>query len=92
MPAPTAITVYTRPSCGPCMGTMRHLDKGGVAYQKVSTTESVEVADALKALGYMQAPVVVVRPAGSTEDIHWSGFRPDMLDQFCINPSKEVAA
>lgn len=29
----------------------------------------------LKALGYMQAPVVV------TEQDHWSGFRPDKIEE-----------
>jgi glutaredoxin-like protein NrdH len=59
-----AITVYTKPSCVQCTATYRALDNKGIEY---------EVLDTVKALGYLQAPVVIA------DDDHWSGFRPDKI-------------
>lgn len=67
------ITVYSAPSCMQCTATTRTLDKMGVAYDVVDISQDDASREAVKALGYSQAPVVV-----SGED-HWSGFRPDLL-------------
>ncbi|MBF6538153.1 glutaredoxin family protein [Nocardia farcinica] len=67
------ITVYTRPNCQPCKATKKKLDQLGAVYTLVDVTEDAEARDAIRALGYKQAPVVV---AG---DQHWSGFSPDNL-------------
>ncbi len=37
--------------------------------------EDAEALVEAKALGYMQAPVVI------TDEDHWSGFRPDKIDE-----------
>ncbi|MCP3425838.1 glutaredoxin-like protein NrdH [Rothia sp. AR01] len=70
-----AITVYTKTSCVQCNATYRALDKRGVAYDVVDVTEDAQALEHIKALGYMQAPVVV------TESDHWSGFRPDKIGE-----------
>jgi glutaredoxin-like protein NrdH len=67
------VTVYTKPACVQCTATYRALDKAGVSYTVVDITEDAEARDYVRALGYLQAPVVV-----SGED-HWSGFRPDRI-------------
>lgn len=67
------ITVYTRPSCGPCLATKAALTKQGLAYDVVDISQDDEARDYVMALGYLQAPVVV---AG---DQHWSGFRPERI-------------
>lgn len=67
-----SIVVYSKPSCVQCTATHRFLD-GKVEYTIVDLSEDGEALDVVKALGYLQAPVVV------TDDDHWSGFRPDKL-------------
>ena len=70
-----SITVYTKPACVQCNATYRALDKAGLEYNVIDITEDAEARDYVMALGYLQAPIVV---AG--ED-HWSGFRPDKIDE-----------
>lgn len=67
------VTVYTKPACVQCNATYRALDKNGVEYTSVDVSQDAEALEHVRALGYMQAPVVV------TEDDHWSGFRPDKI-------------
>ncbi|GAA4384950.1 glutaredoxin-like protein NrdH [Tsukamurella soli] len=67
------ITVYTKPACVQCNATYKALDKVGVSYRVVDITEEPDARDYVMALGYLQAPVVVVGEA------HWSGFRPDRI-------------
>ncbi|WP_010523895.1 glutaredoxin-like protein NrdH [Nesterenkonia sp. F] len=68
-----SVTVYTKPACVQCNATYRALDKNGVEYTSVDVSQDAEALEHVRALGYMQAPVVV------TEDDHWSGFRPDKI-------------
>ncbi|MCB0948578.1 MAG: redoxin NrdH [Mycobacterium sp.] len=72
-PAPSLVTVYTKPACVQCNATYKALDKLGVAYETVDISLDDEARDYVMALGYLQAPVVV---AGGD---HWSGFRPDRI-------------
>jgi glutaredoxin-like protein NrdH len=74
--APTmAITVYSKPSCVQCTATYRALDKKGIEYEIFDVSIDEKALQAVKELGYMQAPVVV------TDDDHWSGFRPDRIEE-----------
>jgi glutaredoxin-like protein NrdH len=67
------ITVYTKPACVQCNATYRALDSKGIEYRSVDLSEDPNALDVVKAMGYLQAPVVV------TDDDHWSGFRPDKI-------------
>lgn len=67
------ITVYTKPSCVQCTATYRALDGKGIAYETVDVSVDEQALETVKALGYLQAPVVVA------EGEHWSGFRPDKI-------------
>ncbi|GAA2014047.1 glutaredoxin-like protein NrdH [Brevibacterium samyangense] len=67
------ITVYTKPSCVQCTATYRALDAKGIEYRSVDLSQDPNALDVVKAMGYMQAPVVV------TDNDHWSGFRPDKI-------------
>lgn len=67
------ITVYSKPQCVQCEATKRALSKAGVSYDVVDVTKDAEALATVRALGYMQAPVVV------TPNEHWSGFRPDRI-------------
>ena len=68
-----SITVYTKPACVQCNATYKALDKAGLEYELVDISEDADARDYVMALGYLQAPVVVVG------DAHWSGYRPDRI-------------
>ncbi|WP_221586242.1 glutaredoxin-like protein NrdH [Microbacterium sp. G2-8] len=70
-----AITVYSKPSCVQCNATYRALDAKGIEYQVTDVSEDAAALEQVKSLGYMQAPVVVA------DEDHWSGFRPDKIDE-----------
>lgn len=65
--------MYTKPGCVQCVATSRAFVKAAIAVREVDVTEDHEALERIKALGYLQVPVVV---AG--ED-HWGGFRPDRI-------------
>lgn len=68
-----AIAVYSKPACVQCTATYRALDRQGLEYEIFDVSADEKALEAVKALGYLQAPVVV------TDDDHWSGFRPDKI-------------
>lgn len=68
------ITVYSKPACVQCSATYRALDKKGITYQKVDLSQDAEALERIRALGYLQAPVII------TENDHWTGFRPDKIE------------
>lgn len=69
------VTVYTLPACVQCTTTKRFLSKQNIEFQEVDLAEDAEAMKKVRALGYQSAPVVI---AG---DKHWSGFRPDKLNE-----------
>ncbi|MFD3443119.1 glutaredoxin-like protein NrdH [Microbacteriaceae bacterium 4G12] len=73
-----AITVYSKPACVQCTATYRALDKQGIEYEIFDVSVDDKALETVKALGYLQAPVVV------TEDDHWSGFRPDKIAALAV--------
>lgn len=81
------ITLYSQPSCQPCRAVKRWLDKRGIEYTTVDVTENPADAEAIKALGYTGTPVTIVNDG--TGDIHFGGFNPDLLAEFCTG---DVAA
>ena len=70
-----AITVYSKPSCVQCNATYRALDAKGIEYSVTDVSQDADALEHVKSLGYMQAPVVVA------DGDHWSGFRPDKIDE-----------
>ena len=68
-----SITVYTKPACVQCNATYRALDNKGIEYEVLDVTADDAALETVKALGYLQAPVVIA------DDDHWSGFRPDKI-------------
>lgn len=79
-----AVTVYTKPACVQCNATYRALDKKGIEYKSVDISEDPEALERVRAMGYMQAPVVI------TDNDHWSGFRPDKIAE--INESAAASS
>lgn len=79
------VTVYTAPGCGQCVFTKKWLDRKSASYQEVDLSQDAQAMAAVKALGYMRAPVVIVNDDGDNQnEKHWFGFRPDLLEQFAL--------
>lgn len=47
----------------------------GIDYEIIDMSQDFDALERVKALGYLQAPVVI------TDEDHWSGFRPDKIDE-----------
>lgn len=75
------ISVYSKPSCVQCTATYRALDKQGIEYEVFDVSVDEKALNAVKELGYMQAPVVI------TDNDHWAGFRPDKISELAARRS-----
>ena len=74
------ITVYSTTHCSQCLMTNRRHTKRGLEFEEVNLEENPDQLNFVKnVLGYSQAPVVIVEEENQTR--HWSGFRPDLIDQ-----------
>jgi len=69
------VTVYTKPSCVQCTATYRALNAKGIEFEIFDVSVDEKALQTVKELGYLQAPVVIA------DDEHWSGFRPDKIDE-----------
>jgi glutaredoxin-like protein NrdH len=76
---PPIVTVYTKKRCVQCTATERWLEERGIPFDREDAT-TPENTEALKALGYQQAPVVFVSTGDVKNDEHWSGFNPTALE------------
>ncbi len=76
-----SITVYSKPACVQCTATYKALDKhlGAGTYSVVDLSEDEAARELVVGLGYLQAPVVLVRNIESGQIVEqFSGFRPDI--------------
>ncbi|MBL4832182.1 MAG: glutaredoxin-like protein NrdH [Aliivibrio sp.] len=73
------IIVYSKANCVQCEATKKLLDTKGIGYQVIDLNQDEKALKKVIALGYREAPVVV------TSTVHWSGFRPGMINQLCLN-------
>jgi len=69
------VTIYSKPACMQCFATYRAFDRRGISYHIIDISKDSQAQSFVVQLGYRQMPVVV---AG---DMHWAGFRPDMIRQ-----------
>lgn len=76
-----AIIVYSKPveQCVQCRSTYTALDKFGIKYVSYDVTlpENSGYLEKIVDMGYASVPVVL----DTESDIHWSGFRPDLIKQ-----------
>ena len=65
--------------------TKKWLNRKGVHYTTVDLADPANMGDyeAIRALGYKAAPIVAI---GNNYEAHWSGFRPDLLAERCLDP------
>ena len=78
------IDVYSKPRCPQCTATYRKLKALGLPFNSIDVTEDADALAFIRALGYQQAPVVVVYEGKSIKK-HWSGFRPGLLKKEAQN-------
>lgn len=78
------INVYSKPNCPQCTATYRKLKALGLPFNSIDVTEDADALAFIRALGYQQAPVVVVTEGKEAKE-HWSGFRPDLLKKYEVN-------
>ena len=88
-PEPTTgtvlVRVYEKDHCMQCTLTKRKLDALGVPYVTEDATDP-NTTEALKALGHLAAPVVVV----GTES--WAGFQPERITELAARINEEKNA
>lgn len=71
------ITVFSKPDCVQCDGTLRALAKRGIQHKTVDLTQNPEAVEKVRDLGHQRVPVVLVEDTDGRD--HWSGFRPDRI-------------
>ena len=72
------VTLYSKPNCRQCIATKRWLDQNNIEYSIDNIMDDDNLA-LVKELGYLEAPVVIVRDGDNVDD-SWSGFIPDRLN------------
>src|SRR3954464_9829887 len=76
------VTVYsTGPRCMRCGWTCRRLEEAGIRFTVIDLTREENPSSrefVTEELGYREAPVIVI---DDEPEHHWSGFRPDLLDE-----------
>ena len=69
------VVVYSKPGCGQCVFTKRHLEDSGIDFKEIDITKNNEGLARVKSLGYSGLPVV------EYEDIHFNGYQANELDK-----------
>lgn len=73
------MTIYTKPGCQRCAATKRAATKVGITPIMVDVAADQDAADALRARGELELPVVSVTDSAGSEVRRWSGFRPELV-------------
>ncbi|UFM64231.1 glutaredoxin family protein [Paracoccus sp. MA] len=71
------VTLYSKPGCGPCSATKHALESRGVPFETVNVMADDAALEAIKGLGYLTVPVVLVQDGDASE--HWGGFQLDRI-------------
>lgn len=74
------VTLYSKTVCNQCTITARLLRERNVEFTTINVEHDAEALERVTALGYKQAPVVVIDgPFGDIE--HWSGLNPGKVNE-----------
>ena len=71
------VTIYTKPGCGPCAATKHAMKSRGIAHEAIDVMADDAALEAIKGLGYLTVPVVLVQHGDAAE--HWGGFQLDRI-------------
>lgn len=95
----TELTLYSKPGCVQCTGSVRHLKSKGFKaedgdYVYTDVTEDPAAYDfVVNTLQNLQMPTLVVRDIESGEILDkWTGYNPDKLDAWVAAERELVAA
>lgn len=78
------IELLSKPACVQCTASKRALDSNGADYTITDLTQDADALATAKGLGYLQAPVMVIRDAANNIIDHWSGFRPEKINEYAV--------
>lgn len=73
------VELYSKPGCNPCRMTKKHFAASGIEFAEFDVTVNDDARDVVLGLGYLSAPVVVVRDESGNVSDAWSGFNPDKV-------------
>ena len=71
------VTIYTKPGCGPCAATKHAMKSRGIAHEAIDVMDDDAALDAIKGLGYLTVPVVLVQHGVAA--YLWCGFQLDRI-------------
>lgn len=71
------VSIYTKPGCGPCAATKHAMESRGIAHEAIDVMADDAALEAIKGLGYLTVPVVLVQDGHAAE--HWGGFQLDRI-------------
>lgn len=74
--------LLSKPACVQCIATERAFKSHGMVFAKKDVSLDPDALAAAKGLGYLQAPVVVVRDENNNIIDHWSGFVPERISMY----------
>lgn len=83
------ITLYSQPSCGPCVAIGSALKRKEIPYTPADISVDDQAREFIAGLGYTGTPVIHVRT--ETGSYHWQGMNTDRLNKL-IKTVKEQAA
>jgi len=75
------VTLLSKPSCVQCTASVRGMNGKKLPFTKIDMSVDATALELARSLGYMQAPVTTVTSDGEIVD-HWSGYRPDKIDEW----------
>lgn len=87
MSAKTLTLITKSKGCVQCTATHRALVKTDIFVTELNANDEANIEFG-KSLGHLQAPVGIVFQDGVVID-HWSGFRPDKIDELQRDPLVE---
>lgn len=84
-----SLTVLSKAACVQCRSTSRKLEREFISHECLDLTDSANLELAVS-LGHAMAPVGVIYAADGQIVDHWSGFRPDKIDEYAARLPKQV--
>lgn len=75
------IIEVTQPGCRQCIAVDRWFKERDVPFTKVDVTTNPDLAETVRELGYMAAPVVLLKQGDVVVD-HFHGFDVGRLEEF----------
>lgn len=73
------IELLSKPRCVQCDASKRSFTNHNLDYKVVDMTQDEDALALAKGLGYMAAPVIVIRDAEGTIVDHFAGFQPEKI-------------